>query len=683
MPDAHGYNTDTDTLGGALDEATDAELDDAKIGVVTDDGMEQRSAKEVIRLLDGVIPGELTLLPTPNADAKYLAAIDNQEGKIRVLKEHANQQTTHTGTFTNFSTALFLGVHITDPTGTVENQFYYNRLTQTFRSYIMHNHVLAWRNATPNLLHTGTVVWLGVRNNDNAALNHINNFSSSNHYYYYNRNTRRIRHLTNSTYAAGTTVNYQYEWISIGLSEEQYQEVIRAHETRPWTHSERLRYITTFGGTGIEFRFTTVSSVDYLEFSSLIDGTVAEDWLKTWEKHDEFAIVTVTEKDEVFHAEVDGDYDETDRRIPVIDLPDPLGLTNDTDYLIEATRAAPDIGQELPRIREEVLEGIEPFAQAKRISSSPSNFGEFIDKTSKDPIPRDRRFANLPLPWRSEYLNARAYQSGDLSSAGASTGLVFSVVDESSNRYIRFNDEAGGADHADMESMKKHDVLVVEGTNGDDDGVILAMFVAVEDWDGTNGLQVDTIFFDSSNDHFDFDNEDFPCNVYMTGAEAEVPDGGAGGSQGTGITDLARTLVLRSNGNREWLDVLANPQWDEIYKAGTTTTDYTESIGSTGNYSVKSGYDFRDYGDIAILIGSSSWGRAALVTYPRELFYEFTEGVNAFGDPDTPMGEGRIEYFGSGSAYIRLRLISNTQFNINAINGLNIRAIFGKRQGDS
>ena len=280
---------------------------------------------------------------------------------------------------------------------------------------------------------------------------------------------------------------------------EQLPEIVHDHETYPWTHSIEFEYNTDISSNQfVRFKFTEISGVMYLDFSTALPLESHNGlYLKALEEHDEFAVVTIADKDEIVRGEINADFDETNKRIEVINkIPDTYTLTSGTDYLIEFTRSVPDIGLTETETQDEALDMIQDWARQKQRQ----NDGTLVDYVSNDPIPLDHKFENLPITWDYENTSVEYYEES--TSPSNSADLQIKIVTISGEKYLQVP-STSSADISHLETLKKYDLVAIFYEDDYE-----ALLIAKADWDATNGLQVREVWNDLSEDPHDYDNGD-------------------------------------------------------------------------------------------------------------------------------------------------------------------------------
>ena len=280
---------------------------------------------------------------------------------------------------------------------------------------------------------------------------------------------------------------------------EQLPEIVHDHETYPWAHSIEFEYNTDISSNQfVRFKFTEINGVTYLDFSSALPSDSHNGlYLAALEEHDEFAVVTIADKDEIVRGEFNGDFDQTNKRIEVINkIPDTYTLTSGTDYLIEFTRSIPDIGLTETETQDEALDMQQDWARAKLRA----NNGTLEDYVSQDPIPLDHKFENLPITW--DYENTTVEYYDENTSPSNSADLQIKIVTISSEKYLQVP-STSSADIEHLETLKKYDIVSIFYEDDYE-----AFLIAKADWDATNGLQVREVWNDLSETPHDYDNGD-------------------------------------------------------------------------------------------------------------------------------------------------------------------------------
>ena len=140
-------------------------------------------------------------------------------------------------------------------------------------------------------------------------------------------------------------------------------------------------------------------------FSEL--GEIDRLFVESLEIRDQFAILDDTTKEELYRGTMQDEF--AGSQIP-IDFPDNFTLTVGETYSVEFTRGAPDIGQTGRVIREMVVEAIHTWAAAKQVSQAGLTEGEYIDRPARA-IPRDIRYADMPISWSDQYEDAQYFES--------------------------------------------------------------------------------------------------------------------------------------------------------------------------------------------------------------------------------------------------------------------------------
>ena len=287
---------------------------------------------------------------------------------------------------------------------------------------------------------------------------------------------------TNLPQATNTEIDAATETDPRSYAPDQLPELVRRHETYPWTHSIRARYGT--GSAGIKtFRFQDESNTRYLDVSQCSGHDLL--YFQELERHDEFAIVAEATKDEIYRGEIDADFDETATRIAVLDIPDTTpNLVNGTHYLLEFTRSVPDIGLTQRETEDTGLGLIEDWARAKVRNTFNGQLEDYVSDTA---IPLDRRYENLPIVWQREDTQVEWYDPATITQA--STDLQIKILTLSGEKYIQVQ-STSTADIGFLSGLKKFDFVAIYNSTGN----FSAFFIAKADWDVTNGLQVTEVW---------------------------------------------------------------------------------------------------------------------------------------------------------------------------------------------
>ena len=136
---------------------------------------------------------------------------------------------------------------------------------------------------------------------------------------------------------------------------------------------------------------------------------------------------------------------------------------------------------------------IQDWARAKQRA----NGGTLEDYVSQDPIPLDHKFENLPITWDYENTSVEWYDEGTTPSSSADLQIKIATV--SGEKYLQVP-STSSADIGHLEVLKKYDLVGIFY-----DGDYRSLLIATEDWDATNGLQVNEVWNDLDRDTDDYD----------------------------------------------------------------------------------------------------------------------------------------------------------------------------------
>ena len=218
---ANWEQIDVDDSGAEdVDDASDADLDDASLVFARDDDtFGDRSMPEFITYLntkDLKIVDASTGLPSLSTETAALlywhkqAALYNN--KLWIVERVVQVTTNAAADWTRFTHTDYLGVRPTDPSALGNaGKFYYNEIQHEWREALGSGLNVQWRNTPIELIIDTDHVFVGDYNSEQAAENHITNFTTTKTYLAFFNN--RINQLTNTTYVAPGSPTYEYHWI--------------------------------------------------------------------------------------------------------------------------------------------------------------------------------------------------------------------------------------------------------------------------------------------------------------------------------------------------------------------------------------------------------------------------------------------------------------------------------------
>ena len=296
--------------------------------------------------------------------------------------------------------------------------------------------------------------------------------------------------------ADSTEILEATETATRAYSPSQLPEIVQDHETYPWAHSQRITYSTTPSPGITSFQILDVGATRYITFSDVGVATHFGLYLNELERHDEFAIVTMTDKDELYRGEIDEDYDETNTRIEVLEIPDATPLLVDgTEYFIEFTRSIPDVGFTEVETQDQVIDIVEQWALARHRNTSTGLLEDFTPNDT--PIPLDKRYQNMPIVWEQENTAVEYYET--TTTTVSSTALQIKIETIGNNTFLQVP-STSQAGTGFFSGLKQYDIVSIYNFSGNFESFL----IAEADWDATNGLQVREVWNDlGSTEDFD------------------------------------------------------------------------------------------------------------------------------------------------------------------------------------
>ena len=209
-----------DSAATDVPTASDEDLDDASLIVARDDDTAaDRKIDEFITYLntkDLKIVDASAGLPSLSTGVLALlywhkqAALYNN--KLWIVERVVQVTSNATADWTRFTHTDYLGVRPTDPSALGNaGKFYYNEVQHEWREALGSGLNVQWRNTPIELIIDTDHVFVGDYNSEQAAENHITNFTTTKTYLAFFNN--RINQLTNTTYVAPGSPTYEYHWI--------------------------------------------------------------------------------------------------------------------------------------------------------------------------------------------------------------------------------------------------------------------------------------------------------------------------------------------------------------------------------------------------------------------------------------------------------------------------------------
>ena len=163
-----------------------------------------------------------TVPPALNDDNYNALFVDYDIPRIWMGNRERHSETAPSGTFAEWTNAIFEGPMVNDPPASSSNELflYYNTTNHHWKTVLERVGILQpnsyyWHNT--NIEHFGTlnIEWLGERASRAEARLHIQNFNTNKLYLYYNTSNDTVSALDNSTYVAPVNAFNTYRLITI------------------------------------------------------------------------------------------------------------------------------------------------------------------------------------------------------------------------------------------------------------------------------------------------------------------------------------------------------------------------------------------------------------------------------------------------------------------------------------
>ena len=209
-----------DSAATDVPTASDADLDDASLIFARDGNtLADRTTDEFIAYLNTKALKIVDMsagLHSLATEALALLYYNKQAGifndKLWIVERVVQVTSNATADWTRFTHTDYLGVRPTDPSALGNaGKFYYNEVQHEWREALGSGLNVQWRNTPIELIIDTDHVFVGDYNSEQAAENHITNFTTTKTYLAFFNN--RINELTNTTYVAPGSPTYEYHWI--------------------------------------------------------------------------------------------------------------------------------------------------------------------------------------------------------------------------------------------------------------------------------------------------------------------------------------------------------------------------------------------------------------------------------------------------------------------------------------
>ena len=666
-----GFNTATDAATGELDELDMSEFADSKLPILQSDGNgEQVDTEALIKHFDGVIDGKPENLPDASEDYATDIAIDEEAGVIRICRPFLTVGTDGDGTaqeYTQTNNSNFYGVRDSNPAQGHVSGYYYNKSAHEWRRY--HTSTRLWIHANPQDILSTTILsdnihWLGEHLDRQAFYNAITDYNSAHGYYAYIISEDIIVELdTGETFTEHMTPTTTWRWVVIGMT--SIPDRVAALERNLSAHWKLTLPSFTITGNDTETRAFDAGLLK--QFLDTIDNGAAELILEP-----KAVYTSGLTGDVEFKLIYDGSNSETDSQsLAGTEVEsDPLtrkitSLDNDDDIKIEVTTTSLSDTSEDIEIQDVVLDVIVFVETPKATTSEIQDADEDeVRAYAPDQLPEILR-QHQTFQWRYEDDEVQYFDFFQASDAVASADLQISKRTISNTDHIAVF-STSTADISPLENLRARDLVGIYDSNDN----IIALLRVRGVWTD-NGLPVDTLWADLDDHHYGDTNTH--VTLRLSHIPIETHDIGEESSSNT----EGQAVIDDGDGGLVLYDILAHAMFDEIWKAGTSDTDYSERVTANSDstvYSLHTGKSFADYEVIIFWVENGTGSEAGFWVVHKATWIDVSSGVGT----DT---EGAITYWADNN-HVSLRYGAITGF-YKVGGNMGIRACWGLRSNDS